>query len=116
MKARFWLALLLAAGSIQPALAHAFLKHADPGAGARLSWPPKQLALTFTEALEPHFSGVTVTDGQGHDMEANPPLVSGTGMSVVLKPLADGRYKVAWHAVSVDSHRTQGSYSFSVTP
>ena len=99
-----------------PALAHAFLNHADPGAGASLAQSPKEIALNFTEKLEPTFSGVSVNDGAGHDVEAASPVISGTSITVALKPLAAGTYHVAWRAVSVDSHRTEGSYSFSIGP
>ena len=30
------------------------------------------------------------------------------------KPLGDGVYKVTWHAVGDDTHRVQGSYSFTI--
>jgi len=29
-------------------------------------------------------------------------------------PLAAGDYQVNWHVLSVDGHKTQGSYRFSV--
>jgi methionine-rich copper-binding protein CopC len=35
---------------------------------------------------------------------------------LALPPLAPGRYRVRWHVVSVDTHRTEGEYSFSVEP
>lgn len=97
-----------------PALAHAFLQHAAPGAGAELKAAPTQITLDFSEKLEPTFSGVSVTDAQGRDMEARPAKIADSNMTVTLKPLAQGRYHVAWHAVSTDSHRTEGSYSFEV--
>jgi methionine-rich copper-binding protein CopC len=99
-----------------PASAHAFLNHADPGAGASLTQAPKEIALSFTEKLEPSSSGVSVSDAAGHDMEAAAPVISGDTVTVTLKPLAAGSYHVAWHAVSLDSHRTEGSYSFSIEP
>jgi len=34
----------------------------------------------------------------------------------IAAPLPPGLYKVTWHAVSVDTHRTQGDFSFSVKP
>jgi methionine-rich copper-binding protein CopC len=34
----------------------------------------------------------------------------------MLKPLKPGRYRVTWHAVSVDTHRTEGKYNFLVVP
>ena len=33
-----------------------------------------------------------------------------------LATLAPGTYRVAWHAVSVDTPRTEGAYSFTVKP
>lgn len=99
-----------------PALAHAFLSHADPGAGAILAQPPKVIVLDFSEKLESTFSGVGVSDAAGHDVEAAAPAVSGTSITVALKPLAAGDYRVNWHAVSVDSHRTEGSYRFTIKP
>jgi methionine-rich copper-binding protein CopC len=105
------LCLVLAAW---PAFAHAFLQHANPGAGAQLKEAPKQLALTFSERLEPAFSGVSVTDADGHEVEARPPAFSEANVTVTLKPLAPGTYRVSWHAVSVDTHRTDGSYKFKV--
>jgi methionine-rich copper-binding protein CopC len=99
-----------------PAFAHAFLEHANPGAGATLTSPPKQLALSFTEKLEPHFSGVSVTDADGHDEEAASAVIDGFSVTVALKPLMPGTYHVSWRAVSVDTHRTDGAYSFTVKP
>jgi len=98
------------------AAAHAFLQHAEPGAGASLKSAPKQVMLNFSEALEPSFSGAEVTDANGHDVEAAAAAVSGTSIHAALKPLAPGQYRVKWHAVSVDSHRTEGQFSFTVQP
>jgi methionine-rich copper-binding protein CopC len=33
-----------------------------------------------------------------------------------LKPLKPGTYKVIWHATSTDTHKTEGTYNFSVSP
>jgi copper resistance protein C len=35
-------------------------------------------------------------------------------LHVPLKALAPGEYKVSWHALSVDTHRTVGDFSFTV--
>jgi len=114
MKKHLLFAAAFLAASAAPVLAHAFLQHASPGAGAVLSTPPKQVTLVFSEKLEPSFSGVSVSDGQGHDMEAGAPNFSEGTIIVILKPLSPGSYHVTWHAVSVDTHRTEGSYNFSV--
>lgn len=99
-----------------PALAHAFLDHASPAAGETVHAAPRRVALHFTEALEPAFSGVAITDAAGHEMSAGTAAIGGAEMDVALKPLAPGRYRVTWHAVSVDTHRTDGKYSFTVDP
>jgi hypothetical protein len=97
-----------------PAVAHAFLQRAEPGAGATLSTPPKTIMLTFTEKLEPVFSGVVVTDSSGRSVEADAAQIGGNSIVVPLRPLPAGTYRVIWHAVSVDTHRTEGAYSFTV--
>lgn len=98
------------------ASAHAFLLHANPTAGATLGSPPKNVSLDFSEALEPTFSNVAVADGAGHAVTAATSVASGTKMSVALQPLKPGTYSVTWHALSVDTHRTQGSFRFTVKP
>ena len=43
--------------------------------------------------------------------------VAGDGSTLVLTPkapLAPGRYTVAWHVVSSDTHRVAGNYTFAV--
>lgn len=113
MTARIAVVILLAlTGS---ASAHAFLLHASPAAGATLVSPPKEVSLDFSEALEPTFSNVTVVDGTGHKVAAAG-VANGTRMSVALQPLKPGTYSVTWHALSVDTHRTQGSFRFTVKP
>jgi copper resistance protein C len=116
MISRILFATAILAALAGPAWAHAFLEHASPGAGATDATAPKKLTLEFTENLEPTFSGVTISDKDGHSVEQGAPVVSGATITVALKPLGAGSYHVAWHAVSTDSHRTEGSYSFSVKP
>ena len=116
MKTRALLAVFAMTCFAAPAMAHAFLQHAKPGAGATLAVASKEIALEFSEPLEPAFSGLDVTDGAGHDVEAAPAVISGAFMRVSLKTLAPGRYRVRWHAVSVDTHRTDGGYDITVKP
>ena len=103
------------AGLASPAAAHAFLESASPAAGQNLR-APAHVALQFSERLEPSFSAVTVSDESGADVSAGTAVVLGTQMSLALKPLRPGRYRVVWHAVSVDTHRTEGKYNFLVVP
>lgn len=116
MIARTFVLAAVLAGASAPAMAHAFLDRASPAAGENLHGAPARIALHFTEPLEPAFSAVTVTDETGRDESAGPPAVGGSEMDLPLKPLPPGRYRVTWHAVSVDTHRTEGKYNFLVLP
>lgn len=102
-------------GLASPAMAHAFLERASPAAGENLR-APVHVDLHFSESLEPSFSALTVMDESGADVGAGIAIVHGTEMTLPLKPLKPGRYRVTWHAVSVDTHRTEGKYNFLVVP
>ena len=111
---RYSLAFCLALAA-QPAFAHAMLEHATPSAGAVLATAPKQVVLQYSEGLEPDFSTLEVRAANGSLMSSSTG-VSDTTMRAQLKPLTPGTYKVIWHALSVDTHRTEGSYAFTVKP
>jgi copper resistance protein C len=106
--------LLLAALGIGAAQAHAFLDHASPLVGSTAPSAPHEVALTFTQNLEPAFSSVQVTDASGARVDSGKASVSGSTMSVGLKSLSPGTYHVHWHALSVDTHTTEGNFSFRV--
>jgi len=109
-------ALLLAA---PPAFAHAFLKNASPPVGSDLPVSPAEVTITFTEGVEPAFSTIEVQNAQGQRVDkADPHLVDGgqTKLAVNLQKLPPGPYRVIWHATSVDTHKTEGSFTFSVSP
>ncbi|HZT25135.1 MAG TPA: copper homeostasis periplasmic binding protein CopC [Pseudolabrys sp.] len=115
---RFTSLILGAALAAAPiaAYAHAMLDHAKPAVGSTVTPAPKEIVLTFTEELEPKFSGVEVRDAKGESVQAGTAQVHGTELRVALKPLPAGTYKVIWRVLSVDTHRTNGSFSFRVEP
>lgn len=117
MRVRFLLPSAAIVCLATPAFGHAFLQHANPGAGTTFpaARAPQRVVLSFSEKLEPAFSGATVTDGSGRDVAAAPVAVSGSAIVVLVRP-RPGNYRVIWHAVSVDTHRTEGAYSFTVKP
>jgi methionine-rich copper-binding protein CopC len=98
------------------AAAHAFLDHAEPRVGNTIASPPRGVTLWFTQKLEPAFSTVTVTGPTGQRVDAGKPRVSGNQMSVSLKPAGSGTYHVNWRVLSVDTHTTDGSFTFQVGP
>ncbi len=94
--------------------AHAFLDHAEPRVGSTVPTAPRELTLTFTQQLEPAFSTADVRDSSGARVDQGRAQVSGTVMRVGVKSLPPGTYKVHWHALSVDTHTTEGTFSFTV--
>ncbi|HUD85098.1 MAG TPA: copper resistance CopC family protein [Xanthobacteraceae bacterium] len=106
--------LWLAAAASTAARAHAFLDHASPLVGSTVPTAPHEVALTFTQNLEPAFSTVEVVDSSGARVDQGKAQVSANTMSIGLKTLGPGTYKVHWHALSVDTHTTEGSFSFHV--
>jgi copper resistance protein C len=81
-----------------------------------VSSPPRQVSLWFTQNLEPAFSGAEVRDSAGArvDQGARVDPANRSLMRVSLKPLRPGSYKVHWRVLSVDTHTTEGSFSFQV--
>jgi methionine-rich copper-binding protein CopC len=104
--------VLLPLGSA--AHAHAFLDHADPRVGSTVPTAPRELSLSFTQNLEPAFSTVEVRDAAGARVDQGKARVSADTMLVGLKLLPPGTYQVHWRVLSVDTHTTEGSFSFQV--
>ena len=101
-----------------PAFAHAFLDSALPRVGSVIPTPPAEVVLTFTQGVEPDFSKIEVTDSAGASVTAGAAHSDGQPekFAVPLKKLTAGTYFVVWHATSVDTHKTQGKFHFSVAP
>ncbi len=101
-----------------PAWAHAFLDTAVPAVGSTVHQAPSQVVIDFTQGIEPLFTTIVVTDAGGARVDTGGVHLDGdnTHAAVALKPLGAGTYKVVWHATSVDTHKTQGSFRFTVAP
>ena len=108
------LSLLLLPLSVIAAQAHAFLDHASPLVGSTVASAPAEVVLTFTQNLEQSFSTVQVTGPGGARVDQGRASVSGNTMRVGIKSVGPGSYRVQWHALSVDTHKTEGNFSFRV--
>jgi methionine-rich copper-binding protein CopC len=99
------------------AFAHAQLEKAIPPVGGTVA-SPREIQLDFSEGVEPRFSGVTLTSSGGASVPLGRARVEAGDAKVLIvpiaKPLAPGAYTVHWHAVSVDTHHTQGTFEFTV--
>ncbi|MDX5571662.1 copper resistance CopC/CopD family protein [Streptomyces sp. ID01-9D] len=110
---------LLLAGA-GPASAHAALTGSDPQDGAVVDTAPKEVTLSFSEAIAVGDDSIRVLDPSGKraDTEAEPKDLSEGGIvryGVALHSgLPDGTYTVAWQAVSADSHPISGAFTFSI--
>ena len=98
------------------AQAHAMLDHASPRVGSSVNPAPKEVVLWFTQKLEPAFSTIEVRNAQGATVQDGKAAVIGDGtqLRVRLRALPPGTYKVKWRVLSVDTHTTQGDFSFNV--
>jgi copper resistance protein C len=107
---------ILVAAASGGAFGHAFLDHAAPRVGSTVTPAPKEVVLWFTQKLEPAFSSIDVRNEQGAAVSAGKATVVGdrTQLRVPLKSLPPGTYKVIWRVLSVDTHRTQGDFTFRV--
>jgi methionine-rich copper-binding protein CopC len=113
-------ALTMATFSVPPAAcAHAFLDHASPRVGSTIAVAPTEVTLWFTERLEPAFCSARVEDSAGRPVEAGKATVNDAQpdrLVLSLRPLPPGRYRVVWRVLSVDTHVTEGDYTFSISP
>ena len=100
------------------ALAHAHLVRATPAVGGSVHTPPSEVTLRFSEKLEAAFSSVVVRDSTGKQVDKGDATVDKgdrTLMRVLLQqPIAPGVYKVEWKAMSADTHKIDGNFTFKV--
>jgi methionine-rich copper-binding protein CopC len=113
--------LLLAASLLLPVpcFAHAFLDGAEPRVGSESPVKPAQVTLHFTQGVEPAFSRIEVQNAAGASVTDGAPATEPndpTHFFIKLKPITPGTYTVIWHVTSVDTHKTQGTFHFTVTP
>lgn len=99
--------------------AHGFLGTSVPPADGTVRTAPDEVVITFTEPLEAALSGVTVTDADGQRVDLDDAAVDADAPEVLrvgLGPLEPGLYSVHWSVTSVDTHRTEGTFDFTVQP
>jgi len=102
----------------QQALAHAHLKTETPAADTTLKSAPTELTLGFSEGIEPNFSKVALSGPDNKAIETGKLALAANDKTQAIvplnAPLKAGKYTVSWHVVSVDGHKTEGQYSFTV--
>ena len=97
--------------------AHAFLEGADPAVGSSVHTSPSEVRIWFTEKIEPALSSVQVFDASGKKVDKRDVHLDRSNhalLHVSLASLKAGSYKVVWRVVSVDTHVTNGNFTFRV--
>ena len=98
--------------------AHAFLQGAEPAVGSTLQTSPKEIRIRFTENIEPAVSSIQVFDGSsGKEVDKRDLHLDRSDQALLhvsLRQLGAGTYKVVWRVVSVDTHVTNGSFTFRI--
>lgn len=117
------LVIVAAAFLASVAAAHPKLVQTSPQADAMVA-SPARIELHFSERLMNNFSGADLfmVDMPGMKMdkpsqEAASAAIGADGTTLIItpaKPLAAGSYRVDYHAVSADTHKVTGTFSFSV--
>ncbi len=97
--------------------AHAFLQRAEPAVGSTVQTSPKEVRIRFTENIEPAVSSIQVFDGSGKEVDKRDLHLDRSDhalLHVSLPQLGPGSYKVVWRVVSVDTHVTNGNFTFRI--
>jgi methionine-rich copper-binding protein CopC len=97
--------------------AHAFLRDAEPGVGSTVQTSPNEVKIRFTENIEPAFSSIQVFDASNSQVDKRDVHLDRSNHALLrlsLPQLGVGTYKVVWRVVSVDTHVTNGSFTFRV--
>jgi methionine-rich copper-binding protein CopC len=113
-------AVLVSAGlflTVPAAFAHAHPTVMVPAANS-VGASPAGVTITFSEALEPKFSSIEVTDASGkkkiNTASSMPVANDPKTLTLALPKLPAGGYEVHWVSVATDGHRLEGQYAFTV--
>ena len=115
------LVALAFAGSAQ---AHTKLVSSSPAANATVT-KPGRVVLTFNEKVVASFTGATLAMTSMPGMANHQPMaitgftsaMSANGKTLTLtmrRALAPGTYQLRWHAAGADTHRMEGTFTFTV--
>ena len=97
--------------------AHANLDHAEPKVGVTVNQSPKEVKIWFSQSVEPAFSTIEVFDSGGKQIDKKDLHVDKADKTILIVSVPDlgpGTYKVVWHVVSTDTHKTHGDFKFTV--
>lgn len=97
--------------------AHAILVKADPPKDGVVSQPPKEVHLTFNDAVGNEYLALAVVDSTGKRVDGHDAKLDFTDhaqMRASLEDLDKGVYMVRYRVLSADGHVVSGKYHFSI--
>jgi putative copper export protein/methionine-rich copper-binding protein CopC len=120
--ARLWLLLVLVAGALLPADAHAHqrLVRTEPARDAVLDTVPRELRLTFAEPVQLAFTRVELSGPDGVPVALGEPRLAADAGNVLVLPVAGAlqacAYTLVWATASRDGHPVRGEFGFAIAP
>lgn len=115
------IAVIVAAGgaftSAGTVLAHAELVSTNPANGSILASEPSEIVLRFSEDVDIVGEAIRMVDAEGTPRPLgviDQSLGKDTIRADVPAQVLPGTYVVGWQAVSADSHKVRGAFTFSV--
>jgi copper transport protein len=109
----------IAVAAPSSAWAHASLLATSPAAQRVTQHTPDAVALTFSEAVEPRFAVISITDVKGRQVGQGKPERSPADPRTIQRSVEDldsGWYLVYWRVISADGHPVRGAFTFAVGP
>ncbi len=109
--------LLIATGAL---LAHLGLRRSTPADGAHLAAAPRELRLTFTEAVDVALARVRLVGPSDTDVPVSPLTHAGDSTQVITTTvngaLEAGAYRIEWQVVGRDGHPVRGTITYVIAP
>jgi len=99
------------------AQAHAILVKADPPKDGVISQAPKEVHLTFNDAVGNEYLALAVVDSSGKRVDGHDAKLDFTDhaqLRASVEGLNKGTYMVRYRVLSADGHVVSGKYQFSI--
>jgi copper transport protein len=120
VKSLRYVALLLACALWPtPAAAHLKLQSSTPAQGDTVRTSLTEIRVTFTQAVEPRYTTLTLMDEAGLELALGTLVPVGTGKTRefvyrLTHPVVSGEFVVQWKTAGTDGHVVSGSFDFTV--
>jgi copper transport protein len=98
-----------------PAAAHAALVRTSPVQGTVVPEAPKEIVVTFSEAVQPVKDKIKVIGPDGKQYQQGTPTVSGSALHIPVRTgVPRGTFVVGYRVISADGHPVGAAFTYSV--